>query len=105
MRFYEYLRRAYSGCSCNTSTTDLWNEDVWGGTDSTDSNCPYCTNTATGDTKEKNEELFRKEQEREDLQLQELGKIARQKQQVNIPIISQNVISKTMNRRMMNSRH
>lgn len=32
--FQEYLRRVYSGCSCNTATTDVWND-----TDQTDNNC------------------------------------------------------------------
>jgi len=76
-----------------------------GTADASYNGCPYCTNTANGETKEEIEEIYRKRVEREDLQLEELGKIARQKQKVYIPIIPQNVINKSMNRRMMNGRH
>ena len=102
MRLQEYLRRVYSGCDCNTSTTNVWDDSKFGGTDSTDSNCPYCTNTATD---KMIEEVYRKRAEREDLQIEQLSRLARQEKKVNIPIIPQNVINKTMQRRMMNSRH
>ena len=104
--FYELLRRSYSGCNCNTSTTDIWNEDVWGGTADTITHCPYCTDTTDGYTKEQEEEHWRKEEVKEELQLMELSRIDRSiKRKVNIPILSKNVINKSMNRRMMNSRH
>jgi hypothetical protein len=78
---------------------------------------PYCTvityrsrnSTKDGDIiakyKEDMDELWRQRIEREELELEELRRISRYKEKVNIPIISQNVINKTMNRRMMNSRH
>jgi hypothetical protein len=103
--------RIYSNCCCNTSATSYNMSD---GTTDTSYNgcpyghpgCPYCTNTATGETKEEIEEIYRKSVEREDLQLEELGRIDRSiKRKVNLPIIPQNVINKSMNRRMMNGRH
>lgn len=101
--FQEYLRRVYSGCSCNTATTNVWDDTAFGGTDSTDNNCPHCTNTA--DVIDDIEEIWRQRIERDELELGELRRISRYKEKVNMPIIPQNVINKTMNRRMMNSRH
>ena len=103
---YEYLRRIYSKCDCDTSTTNEWNSETWNGTNEVSSNCPYCTDTTDGYTKEQEEEHWRKEEVKEELQLMELSRIDRSiKRKVNLPILPQNVINKSMNRRMMNGRH
>jgi len=103
---YEYMRRVYSRCDCDTSTANSWNCESWNGTADVRTNCPYCTDTTDGYTKEQEEEHWRKEQEREDLQIMELGRIERSiKRKVNVPTLQHKVINKTMNRRMMNGRH
>jgi len=110
MRFYEYLRRTHSGCSCDTTATDVWDDNVFGGTNYSHynhNNCPYCVHTSIDDrTKKESEEQFHKEQEIKNLFIMELGRMEyRIRRKVDIPILPQNVINKTMNRRMMNGRH
>lgn len=99
--------RIYSRCCCDTSTTSFATN---GGTaDTSYCQCSYCTSTATGGhTKEQpQEESYNDYEEREEFhqEIMELGRIARRiKYKAIISIISQNVINKTMQRRMMNGR-
>jgi hypothetical protein len=102
---YELLRRVYSRCDCDTTTINEWNSETWNRTTDINTNCPYCTDTTDGYTEEQEEEHWRKEEAREDLQLDELGRLARKKEKVYVPIIPKNIINKTMSRRMMNGRH
>ena len=104
MTWYNYLRRSYSRCSCDTTTTT---NEPWSFTDTTDGyhNCPYCTSTTDGDTKQEEQDRWEKEQRREYSEIEELGRLARRiKVKVNIPVLPVKVINKTMQRRMMNGR-
>ena len=75
MRIHEYLRRVYSRCDCDTATSDVMSAT----NETTDgyNNCPYCTRTDSGYTKQELEEHFQREVERDELNIMELGRLAR----------------------------
>ena len=98
--------RIYSRCCCDTSTTSYNTQD--GTADSSYCQCSYCTSTATGSPtgyEPKEYEEYEEGKEEFHEEIMELGRIERRiKHKAAVPILPQNVINKTMQRRMMNGR-
>ncbi len=97
--------RIYSRCEYDTSTTTGGYNSTDGTADATSCMCGNCQSTQLPESPPKVDD-YNEGQEELHEEIMELGRIDRRiRYKAVVPILPQNVINKTMNRRMMNGRH